>query len=257
MIGEGVLEAAGRRVSAAYGMHVLSSRIPRGTFTLRPGTLMAASDRLLVTVRGQGGHGSAPHLSRDPVTGTAEMVTALQTMVTRRFDVFDPVVVTVGTLHAGTKYNIIPDDARFEATIRTFSAAAREQMREEAPALCRQVAAAHGLTADVVWHDEYPVTVNDAAHAQFATDVIGEVFGAERFAPMPNPLAGAEDFSRVLDAVPGCYVFLGAHVGDRMDGPDNHSPRATFDDEVLPDGALLHAQLAVRALRRDAAAALG
>jgi amidohydrolase len=254
MIEEGVLDAAGRRVSAAYGMHVLSSRIKRGTFTLRPGTLLAASDRLLVTVRGRGGHGSAPHRGRDPVTGTAEMVTALQTLVTRRFDVFDPVVVTVGTLHAGTKYNIIPDDARFEATIRTFSAAAREQMREEAPALCRRIAAAHGLDADVIYEDQYPVTVNDAAHAEFAADVIGEVFGDERYTPMPNPMTGAEDFSRVLDAVPGCYVFLGAQVDDLVDGPDNHSPRATFDDAVLPDGVLLHAQLAVRALRRDAAA---
>jgi hippurate hydrolase len=254
MIGEGVLDAAGRRVSAAYGLHVMSSRIPRGIFTLRPGTLLAASDRLLVTVRGRGGHGSSPHLSRDPVTGTAEMVTALQTLVTRRFDIFDPVVVTVGTLHAGTKHNIIPDDARFEATIRTFSAAARERMREEAPALCRRIAAAHGLDADVTWKDEYPVTVNDAAHARFATDVIAEVFGDERFTPMSNPIPGAEDFSRVLDAVPGCYLFLGAHVGDGVDGPDNHSPRAQFDDAVLPDGALLHAQLAIRALRRDAAA---
>jgi amidohydrolase len=251
MIDEGVLEAAGRRVCAAYGMHVLSSRIPRGRFTLRPGPLMAASDGLFVTVRGRGGHGSAPHRGRDPVTGAAAMVTALQTLVTRRFDVFDPVVVTVGTLHAGTKYNIIPDDARFEATIRTFSAAARQRIRDEAPALCRQIGAAYGLEADVTWKEEYPVTVNDAAHAEFATEVITDVFGGERFEPMRNPMTGAEDFSRVLDSVPGAYMFLGAHVGDTCDGPDNHSPRAAFDDAVLPDGALLHAQLAIRALRRE------
>ncbi len=257
MIEEGVLDAAGPRVSAAYGMHVLSSRIPRGTFTLRPGTQLAASDRLHVTVRGRGGHGSAPHLSRDPVTATAEIVTALQTMVTRRFNVFDPVVITVGVLHAGTNYNIIPDDARFEATVRTFSPAAKERIREEAPELCRRIAAAHGLDADVIWHDQYPVTINDAAHAKFTADVITETFGDEQYAPMPNPMTGAEDFSRVLNAIPGCYVFLGAHTGDHVDGPDNHSPRATFDDRVLPDGALLHAQLAVRALRLDAAALAG
>jgi amidohydrolase len=254
MIAEGVLEAAGTRVSSAYGMHVLSSRIPRGTFTLRPGPLLAASDGLFVTVRGRGGHGSAPHLGRDPVTGAAEMVTALQTLVTRRFDVFDPVVVTVGTLHAGTRYNIIPDEARFEATVRTFSPAARERIRREAPELCRRIGEAYGLEADVTWKDEYPVTVNDARHAEFTAGVITEVFGGERFEPLANPMTGAEDFSRVLDAVPGCYLFLGAHVGDHVDGPDNHSPRAAFDDAVLPDGALLHAQLAIRALRRDAAA---
>jgi hippurate hydrolase len=181
------------------------------------------------------------------------MVTALQTLVTRRFDVFDPVVITVGTLHAGTRYNIIPDEATFEATIRTFSAAARERVREEAPALCRQVGGAYGLEVDVRYKDEYPVTVNDARHAEFAAGVVSDVFGEQRYARMPNPITGAEDFSRVLDSVPGCYLFLGAHTGDRFDGPDNHSPRAAFDDAVLPDGALLHAQLAVRALRRDAA----
>jgi hippurate hydrolase len=254
MLEEGVLEAAGRRVSSAYGMHVLSSRIPRGTFTTRPGPLMAASDAIFVTVRGMGGHGSAPHRGRDPVTGAAEMVTALQTLVTRRFDVFDPVVVTVGSLHAGTRYNIIPDEARFEATIRTFSVAARERIRAEAPALCRQVGAAFGLDVDVHYKDEYPVTVNDAEHAEFAAGVVADVFGDPRFAHLPNPVTGAEDFSRVLDSVPGCYLFLGAHTGDRVDGPDNHSPRAAFDDAVLPDGARLHAQLAIRALRRDAAA---
>ena len=253
MIEEGVLDAAGRRVSSAYGMHVMSSRIPRGTFTTRPGPLMAASDALFVTVRGVGGHGSAPHLGRDPVTGAAEMVTALQTLVTRRFDVFDPVVITVGTLHAGTRYNIIPDEATFEATIRTFSTAAKERIREEAPALCRQVGAAYGLEVDVRYKDEYPVTVNDARHAEFAAGVVSDVFGDQRYARMPNPITGAEDFSRVLDSVPGCYLFLGAHTGDRFDGADNHSPRAAFDDAVLPDGALLHAQLAIRALRRDAA----
>jgi amidohydrolase len=250
MIDEGVLDAAGSRVSAAYGMHVLSSRVPRGTFTLRPGSLMAASDGLFLTLRGRGGHGSAPHRSRDPISGIAEIISSLHTLVTRRFDVFDPVVVTVGTLHAGTKYNIIPDDARFEATIRTFSVATRERIRAEAPALCRQIAGAYGLEADVTWKEEYPVTVNDAAHAEFATEVITDVFGEKRFEPMRNPMTGAEDFSRVLDAVPGAYMFLGAHVGDSTDGPDNHSPRAAFDDAVLPDGALLHAQLAIRALQR-------
>lgn len=257
MIAEGVLDAAGRRVSAAYGMHVSSSLFPRSVFATRPGPLMAASDALMVTVRGTGGHGSAPHRSRDPVTAAAEMVTALQTMVTRRFDVFDPVVVTVGSLHAGTRRNIIPEEARFEATIRTFSAAAHDRMREAAPALCRQIGAAFGLDVDAEFDGEYPVTVNNPGHTRFVTDVIAEVFGTERCQPLANPLTGSEDFSRVLGEVPGCYVFLGAHTGDTHEGrPDNHSPRAEFDDSVLADGVLLHAQLAVRALRRDAGAAV-
>ncbi|WP_037062776.1 M20 metallopeptidase family protein [Pseudonocardia acaciae] len=253
MITEGILEASGQRVASAYGMHVVAARVPRGTFTTRGGTLMAASDALRVTVRGKGGHGSAPHLAHDPVTGAAEMVTALQTMVTRRFDVFDPVVLTVGSFHAGTKRNIIPDDARFEATVRSFSEAAQDRIREEAPVLCERIAAAHGLDVDVEFAAEYPVTVNDDGHAAFAADVVAEVFGEERSAPLPNPITASEDFSRVLAEVPGCYLFLGAHPGDDMDGPNNHSPRAVFVDDVLADGVLLHSQLAVRALRRDAA----
>ena len=254
MLDEGVLDAAGHPVTSAYGMHVFSSRYPRGIFTTRPGTLMAASDALFVTVRGDGGHGSAPHLSRDPVTAAAEMVTALQTMVTRRFDAFDPVVVTVGSFHAGSRYNVIPDDAVFQATIRTFSAAARDQMRVEAPTLCERIGSAHGLDVEAVFREEYPPTVNDPEHAEFAINVVDDVLGQERSQPLPHPVAGAEDFSRVLEAVPGCYIFLGAHTGDGPTGADNHSAHATFDDRVLADGALLHAQLAIRALQRDAAA---
>ncbi len=255
MLEEGVLDAAGRRVSSAYGIHVFSSQIPRDVFTARPGTLMAASDGLHVTVRGEGSHGSTPHLGRDPVTTAAEMVTALQTLVTRRFDIFDPVVVTVGSFHAGTRRNIIPDEARFEATVRSFSAAARERIAAEAPELCRQLAAAHGLEAQVDYFHEYPLTVNDDEHAGFVADTVQEVFGDRRFETLGNPHPGAEDFSRVLEAVPGCYLFLGAHPDGEPAGPNNHSPRARFVDNVMPDGALLHAELAVRALERDAAAA--
>ncbi len=253
MIAEGVLDAAGPRVDAAYGMHVLSNTYPNGVFVSRPGTLMAASGGLEVIVRGAGGHGSTPHLARDPVTAAAEMITALQTMVTRRFDVFDPVVITGGTVRAGTRRNVIADDARFEATVRTFSQASRDRIAAEAPDLCRRIAEAHGVRADVVLHDEYPVTVNDSAETAFALDVARAVFGEDGVAPMPNPLTRSEDFSRVLAEVPGCYLFLGACVApDHLTAPSNHSPRAAFADQALPQGALLHTQLAVRSLARIA-----
>ncbi len=255
MIDEGVLDAAGPRAESAYGMHVMSAKYPSGTFVTRPGTLMAASDWLEVTVHGKGGHGSTPHLGRDPIAVAAEMVTALQTMVTRRFDIFDPVVVTVGSFHGGTRRNIIPDTARFEATVRTFSARSQDLIRVAAPQLCRDIASGYGLEAEVVFHDEYPVTVNDAVHTEFATEVVREVFGEDGSGPMAFPEAGAEDFSRVLQAVPGCYLMLGAAPGNNhTTAESNHSPRATFSDAVLPQGALLHSHLAIRALERDAAA---
>ncbi len=239
---------------AAHSMHVMSAELPQGVFGTRPGTLMAGSNVLRVCVHGSGGHGSMPHLARDPITAAAEMVTALQTMVTRRFYIFDPVVVTVGMFHAGTKRNIIPDDARFEATVRTFSPEANDRIRDECRRLCERIADAHGVEAEVEFETEYPVTVNDDQHAAFAADVITDVFGDDRYVPLPDPVSGSEDFSRVLDSVPGAYLFLGAHSSDNLHGPMNHSPRAVFDDAVLTDGVLLHAQLAVRALRRDAVA---
>jgi amidohydrolase len=250
MLAEGVLEAAGRRVSRAYGVHVIAGKLPRGQFTTRPGTMMASSDALMVTVNGPGGHGSAPHRAKDPVTVAAEMVTSLQLMVTRQFDIFDPVVVTVGSFHAGTRRNIIPREATFEATIRAFSPAARERIQAASVRLCQSVAAAHGLDAEVRYVTEYPVTVNDQEQAGFASGVVADVFGADRFTPMRNPDAGAEDFSRVLEEIPGSYMFLGACPHDDADAAaDNHSPSALFDDSVLADGCLLHAHLAIRALQ--------
>jgi len=250
MIAEGVLDAAGTRAQRAYGIHVIAGKFPRSQFTTRPGTMMASTSGLFVTVNGTGGHGSAPHRARDPISVAAEMVASLQTMVTRQFDIFDPVVVTVGTFHAGTRRNIIPQQATFDATIRTFSQAARERIENASVRLCQSIAAAHGLEADVRFSAEYPVTVNDPAQTAFATTVVEDVFGPDRFAPMRDPDAGAEDFSRVLEQVPGCYLFLGACTRDDFDAAeDNHSPLAQFDDSVMADGCLLHANLAVRALQ--------
>lgn len=252
MIEEGVLEAAGRPVDAAYGIHVTSSLYPKGTFAARPGPLMAASGGLDVRVIGAGGHGSSPHRSRDPLPAACEMVTALQTMLTRRFDVFEPVVITVGSFHAGTRRNVIPDEASFEATVRGFSAGVLDQVRERALRLCEGIAHAYGLEVDATFHGEYPLTVNHAGEHEFVADTVRELFGADRFHLMEHPMTGSEDFSRVLDRVPGAYTFLGAVVDgtDPETAPTNHSPLARFDDAVLPDGAALLAELAVRRLAR-------
>ncbi len=249
MIQEGVLTASGRKADATYGIHVMSSAIPAGTFTTKGGTMMASSDELHVTVIGKGGHGSQPHTAKDPIPVAAEMVSALQLLITRSFSAFDPVVITVGQFHAGTKANIIPDTAEFQATIRTFSAENRSRIQSEAVRLCRSIAEGFGLTADVKVVEQYPVTANNDAHAEFVGKVAADLFGEEAFIEMPNPIAGAEDYSRVLEEVPGSYIFLGASVDQDVTASDvNHSPRAKFDDAVLYRGAALLSELAVRSL---------
>jgi hippurate hydrolase len=250
MINEGVLDAAGERPVAAYGLHVTSQRLPCGVFSTRPGAMLAAADRITVTVRGRGGHASTPHRAADPIPAACEMVTALQALVTRKFDVFDPVVLTVGSFHAGTAENVIPDEATFLATARAFSQDSRSALAELVPRLIGDIARAHGLTAETIYAAEYPVTINDAAEAAFAAEVIAGVFGPERGERAEFPLTGAEDFSFVLEQVPGAFVMLGAcpPAVDPQTAPTNHSTHAVFDDAALADGTALYAELALRRL---------
>ncbi|MFJ9414214.1 M20 family metallopeptidase [Streptomyces sp. NPDC101227] len=250
MLAEGLLDAAGRRPVAAYAIHVLSAGLPGGVFRTRGGPAMAASNVLRVTVRGEGGHGSMPYRAKDPVQAACAMVTALQAWITRSFDVFDPVVLTVGTFHAGTQTNVIPETAEFHATVRSFSDAAQARVKDGTVEVCRGIAAAYGVGVDAEFAELYPVTVNDHDEAAFVGATVREALGEERFAPQAQPLPGSEDFSRVLSEVPGAMTFLGAPPAgaDHERSPNNHSPLAEFDDAVLPDGAAVYAELAARRL---------
>lgn len=250
MIEEGLLEASGTPVSAAYTLHVFSAEHSLGTWFGRPGPQMAAADEMTVRVIGQGGHGSQPHRASDPIPAACEMVLALQTRVTRGFDVFDPVVVTVGRFAAGTKDNIIPDDAVFEGTVRTLSTAARTQAIADIERACRGIAHAHGLEVEITWASgAYPVTVNDEAEFDLARDTVVDLFGADRWVDMANPELGSEDMAVVFEHVPGAYLNLSAcATGDPELADDNHSPRAAFDDSVLPDAAAYLAEVALRRL---------
>ncbi|MGW6456962.1 M20 metallopeptidase family protein [Streptomyces sp. NPDC055078] len=279
MIDEGVLEASGARPVAAYALHVALGQAANGVFRTRRGPLLAASDSVRVTVRGRGGHGAAPHLALDPIPAACEMVTALQTFVARSFDTFEPLVLTVGVFQGGTASNVIPDQVRFDATVRTFSAETQTRVREGVFRVCEGVAAAHGLKVEIDYTEEYPVTVNDDTEAEFAAGVVADLYGEQRFSWIPQPVPGAEDFSRVLAEIPGAYVFLGAvpagtggavpggtapggtapgggapsgavtsGAGTNGAGPMNHSPLAVFDDGVLADGAALYSELALRRL---------
>ena len=253
MIEEGVLDAAGRRAAAAYALHVTSAELPAGVFSTREGPMMAAAEALGITVHGRGGHGSQPHHAADPIPVACEIVTALQVLVTRGFDIFDPVVITVGSFHAGTTNNVIPDEARLQVTIRSFSAASHALVREAAVRLVHDTASAHGMTATAEFEGSYPVTVNNQQEARFATGVVAGLLGEDRFRPQSNPMAGAEDFSFVLDLVPGAFVMLGACPPpvDPATAPFNHSAFAVFDDTVLADGAALFTELAVRRLNLE------
>ena len=250
MIDDGVLGAAGRPADVAYALHVVPNLVDRGAVVTRPGPIMAASDGLFVTVHGVGGHGSSPHLSRDPVPATCEMVLAMQTAVNRGVDAFEPVVVTVGSLHAGTRRNIIPETASFEATVRTFDRSVRRRVKDLLIQVCHGVAEAHGLDADIEYVAEYPVTSNDAMATDVGLEAAGGLFGADRTDVMDRPITGTEDFSRVIERVPGAMLLLGACVDGRdpATAPSNHSPHAAYDDRVLGDGAALYAELALRHL---------
>lgn len=253
MIEEGVLEASGTRPVAAYGLHVSSSELPRMVYSTRRGPLMAATENVHVRLYGAGGHGSSPHTCRDPIPAACEMVGALQTLVTRRFSAFDPVVLSVCRMSSGTAANIIPDLAEFEATLRTFSAEAHQRARDGIVAVCEGIAAAHDLRVEIDFTDAYPVTVNDAAETEFAAEVITDLNGEGNLLWAPEPSTASEDFSRVLAEVPGSFVFLGACPPDRdpRTAPDNHSSLAEFDDAVLGSGAATLATLARRRLTRS------
>ncbi|MEB7446710.1 M20 metallopeptidase family protein [Arthrobacter koreensis] len=248
MIEEGVLEAAGEKPVAAYGVHVRPG--PLGLFRTKPGTLMAGANELRITVHGSGGHGSQPHNALDPVPALVEIAGALQVMATRKFSVFDPIVLTITQLEAGRAINVIPDSARLGASVRTLSAASVDRLIVETKALADGIAAAHGCTAEVSFEILYPMTENDPARTFEAMRELREMFGEERVLQSRDPLMGSEDFSLVLQKIPGTFLFLGATPPD-VD-PDtaawNHSPRVLFDDSVLADQAAALAQLAFNRL---------
>ncbi|GAA1779881.1 M20 family metallopeptidase [Leucobacter iarius] len=248
MLDEGLLDASGQKPVAAYGIHVAPG--PFGVFATRVGAAAAGSNELTITVRGRGGHGSQPHQVLDPVPVAAEIVLALQTFATRRFDVFDPIVLSVTQLEGSDAVNVIPETVTLRATVRTLSAESRRRVAEEAPRLAEHIAAAHGLTAEAVFDEQYPVTLNDPEATEETLAWLGEAFGEPRVQRMPTPSMGSEDFSYVLDEVPGTFLMLATSPADsdHTAAEFNHSPRVVFDDAVLGDQAAALATLAWRKL---------
>jgi hippurate hydrolase len=249
MLEEGLLEASGSLPIAAFALHVRPGT--RGVFCSKAGPIMASSNSLYVTLKGSGGHGSSPWKVKDPIPALAELTLALENMITRRCDVFDPAVLTVTMLSGSHARNIIGETASLGATIRAVSERSLDVIEQECLTLVKGIAAAHGLEVDVVFTRHYPVTVNDEAEVAHARSAVERIFGAGKYEKAENPTMGAEDFSFVLQHVPGAFLFVGASPEgiDPETAPSNHSKDVLFDDAVLADQSALLAELAWSRLR--------
>jgi amidohydrolase len=249
MLDEGLLEGPGAGVTGAFAIHI-SNQYETGTINLRPGPELASNDTIRITVKGRGGHASAPHLAADPIVVAAEIVLGLEVMVTRSIDVFDPAMITIAHISAGTTTNIIPETAFLEGTMRTVSEATREATRALIRQVVEGIALANGVVAEVEIEPGYPVTVNDPAFTAFVSDVARELLGADAVRPMDAPIMGAEDFSYVLQQVRGALVFLGGRPArlDPLTAPQNHSNRVVFDEAAMATGAALYTAVALEHL---------
>ncbi len=247
MIEEGFLELSGERPVAAYGLHVFTS-MPIGAIACKPGPLMASAGDLHVTFHGSGGHGSMPWLSKDPVTPMIEAISALQNMLNKRFDQFDPVILNVGWIRAGddATTNVIADKASFGATVRTFSEKNTKLLHELAPKLIHSIAEGFGMTATVEFGRATKVLVNDPAAVTRVEKVSKALVGEKGYIPMQVPMAGGEDFASIVHEVPGAFVFVGACPPEinHETASTNHSAKAMFDDSVLPLCSSILASLA-------------
>ena len=255
MLEEGLLELPNRAdgsdspVTGAFALHITSS-LPTGWLSCRGGSIMAAADTMFITVKGRGGHASEPYRALDPIPIACEIVQALQTMITRRIDVFDPAVVTVGKITAGTVNNIIPEIAEIAGTIRTVSERTRRAVHDGIRRVAEGIAAAHDAEVMVDLVDGYPVTINDKTQADVALDLANELVGADKVMRLPNPIMGAEDFSYVLQQIPGAMVFLGGTPNDRdlATAAPNHSNHVVFDEDAMVTGTAMYAAMALNHL---------
>ncbi len=254
MIAEGMLEAFGTRPVVAYGLHVFTS-LPLGVVACKPGPMMASAGDLFVTFKGSGGHGSMPWLSKDPITPLLEAAGALQSMITKRFDAFDPVILNIGWIRAGDEAttNVIADQASFGATVRTFSKESREKLERYTADLLAGIASGFGLQVEHEFSPYSKVLMNDPDAVTRVSQVTRQMLGDQWYQNMPHPIAGGEDFASIVDEVPGAFLFLGACPPDidAKTAPTNHAANARFDDSVLPQAAALLAALAFEHLRGE------
>ncbi|GHG62150.1 M20 metallopeptidase family protein [Streptomyces griseocarneus] len=247
MLEEGVLGDAEEApaVDGAFALHI-AARYEAGTVHLRPGPQFAAADVLRITVRGRSGHAAAPHKVLDPVPVACEIVQALQTMMTRTVSVFDPAVLTITSVSAGSTSNVVPETAVLSGTYRTFTDTSRQVVRDGIMRVAHGVASAHGAVADVELIDGYPAVHNDPRFTAHVRRAAATVVGPARVHELPHPTMGGEDFSYVLRRVPGAMAFLGACPPDRSPAtaPDNHSNHVVYEESAMAVGTAVHAAVA-------------
>ncbi|MGK2948513.1 MAG: M20 metallopeptidase family protein [Acidimicrobiales bacterium] len=259
MLEDGLLataSAGAQPVSMAFAIHQ-SPTIPSGMIASRGQALLASADEVQITVRGRGGHASMPHHACDPIPVACEIVTALQAMVTRRVDVFDPAVVTVAKLRAGTTTNVIPETATLWGTIRTVSEGTRRAVMADIERLADGICSAHGAAAEVTFTHGYPVTVNHDDAAAFALGTAAQLLGPGASLEMPTPVMGAEDWSYVLQEVNGAMAFLGTRPKGLAphDVAPNHSNKMVIDEDAMAAGIAVYSGVALRWLSEGQPAA--
>ncbi|OYX78977.1 MAG: amidohydrolase [Sphingomonadales bacterium 32-65-25] len=230
---------------AAFALHIMPNA-PWGVVGGRTGALLASNDKLRIVVTGRGGHASMPHDALDPVPIACEIALALQTFVTRQISVFDPAVITIGQISAGTTDNVIPETALLFGTMRTLSPATRLKLHDGLPRLAQGIAAAHGASATVEIIPGFPVTNCDGRAVALGETVTKRLFGEDAWQTLANPIMGAEDFAYVLEKVPGAMFFLGvAEQGtDWRACCGLHSTHMHLDESAMARGAALHAAIA-------------
>src|SRR5580658_225550 len=242
MIEDGLLDLD-PKPDAAFALHIFPNN-KAGSIAGRPGAILASVDTWTIKVKGKGGHASMPYLAVDPIPVACEIGLALHAMVTRRTNVFDPIVLTLGRISGGTASNIIPEIVDMLGTLRTTSENARQIAHEGIRRVATNVAAAHQCEAAVEIRPGYPVTVNDAEFVDFARGVATDLLGAENYLAMPAPHMAAEDFSYVLQRMPGCMMFLGV-MPEGRGAHDHiascHSNHMVINENSMAAGIAMHA----------------
>jgi amidohydrolase len=241
---------AGPAVRAIFGLHGWPT-LPLGSVSTKSGPIMAATDVFKATIIGKGCHGAFPHLGADPIVAAAEAILDLQQIVSRDLDPTEPAVVTVGRIHAGTASNIIPDQAVFEGTARTLSAATRTAVKSAIYRRITAIAVAGRCEAQINWIDGYLATINDPKMADYVAQIARQTLGPARFVPAARPCMGGEDFAYYLEKVPGCFFHIGVQPPNQSTFPSLHNDHFDFTDAAIGVGIRMFVALATNFPARE------